>query len=124
MARSWQSAVVCEDGERRAAGDFGGARLQIQDLRPSMAINIIEYNLMRRMRQDMLLPLGGDVLELGGANWYGDVDINVLLQDIGNFAPVVRQQKLRTELNEAVAAKRPGVLWEIAKVYWETFLQP
>jgi hypothetical protein len=89
-----------------------------------MAINIIEYNIMRRMRQELMLPLGGDILELGEANWYGDVDLNLLLQDIGNFAPADQQAKLRAQLQEAVEANRPGVLWEIAKVYWQAFLQP
>ena len=34
-----------------------------------MAINIVEYNLMRRFRDQKLFPLGGDLLELGEANW-------------------------------------------------------
>lgn len=89
-----------------------------------MAINIVEYNIMRRMRQELMLPLGGDILELGEANWYGDIDLNILLQDIGNFAPPDQEAKLRAQLQEAVEANRPGVLWEIAKVYWQTFVQP
>ena len=64
-----------------------------------MAINIIEYNVMRRMRQELMLPLGGDILELGEANWYGDVDLNLLLQDITNFAPPA-QQASRREKNK------------------------
>ena len=89
-----------------------------------MAINIIEYNLLRRMRQEKLLPLGGDILELGEANWYGDVDLKILSQDIAKYAAPDRQPALLASLQETVAANGKWVLWDIAKIYWETFLQP
>lgn len=89
-----------------------------------MAINIIEYNLLRRMRQENMLPLGADILELGEANWYGDVGLNVLSQDIAKYAAPERQQALAAQLQETVAANGKDVMWDIAKIYWETFLRP
>lgn len=89
-----------------------------------MAITGIEYNLFRNLREKNALPLGGDVLELGEANWYGDVDIKLMAQDIYRFVPEDQRQPLFRTLDEIVQAKRPGMLWEIAKVFWQTFLQP
>ena len=36
-----------------------------------MAINIVEYNLIRFLRENNIFRLGGDLLEVGEANWYG-----------------------------------------------------
>ncbi|MFZ2541857.1 MAG: hypothetical protein WAW75_08805 [Gallionella sp.] len=89
-----------------------------------MAITGIEYNLFRSMREQNTLPIGSDILELGEANWYGDVDLKILVQDINRFAPEEIRQSLIRQLEEITTANRPGVLWEIAKIYWQTFFQP
>src|ERR1700721_760081 len=36
-----------------------------------MAISAVEYFLMRTLREQNLLPLGADLLQLGESNWYG-----------------------------------------------------
>lgn len=89
-----------------------------------MAITGIEYSLFKQLREQNAVPLGGDVLELGEANWYGDVDVKLLGQDIYRFVPEGDRQEVFRYLDEIVAAKRPGMLFEIAKVFWRTFLQP
>lgn len=89
-----------------------------------MAITTIEYALFQQMRTQNALPLGGDILELGEANWYGDVAIDVLAQDIYRFAAEAERQTLFQQLDEIVQAKRPGILFETAKIFWRTFLQP
>lgn len=89
-----------------------------------MAITAIEYSLFRSLREQNVLPLRGDILELGEANWYCDVDLSVLGQDIYRFAPEESRQSLFQQLDEIAQAKRPGIVWEIAKVYWQTFFQP
>jgi len=89
-----------------------------------MAITGIEYNLFRSMREQNALPPGGDILELGEANWYGDVDLSVLGQDIYRFVPKEDRQSLFRHLDEVSRAQGPGILWEIAKVFWQVFLQP
>jgi SAM-dependent methyltransferase len=89
-----------------------------------MAINIIEYHVMRFLRQQNVLPLGGDLLQLGEANWYGDIDLNVLRADIKKFAAPDKQQHLLGRLEECLQANRPQKLFEIAEVYWHTFLAP
>ena len=89
-----------------------------------MAISFVEYSVMRFLREKSLFPLGGDLLELGEANWYGDVDPDMLRADILKFAPPEKQQALLKELDEAVKAQGPGASWDIARVYWDTFFQP
>jgi len=89
-----------------------------------MAINIIDYNLMRFLRENKVFQLGGDLLEIGEANWYGDVDPNVLRSDIFKFALPEKQQALAAQLDAALLSTPPSALYRIAEVYWETFLQP
>jgi hypothetical protein len=90
----------------------------------SMAITAIEYVLFSQMRQQNAIPLGGDCLELGEANWYGDVAVEQLGQDIYRFAKEEERTALFRQLDEITQAKRPGMLFEIAKVFWRTFWQP
>lgn len=89
-----------------------------------MAITEIEYALFKLLHEQNALPLASEVLELGEANWYGDVDVHVLGQDIYRFLPEESQQAVFRRLDEIVAAKRPDILFEIAKIFWQTFLQP
>lgn len=89
-----------------------------------MAITGIEYNLFKLLREQNVMPPGGDVLELGEANWYGDVDVRLLGQDIYRFVSEERRQEVFRHLDEIVVAKRQGMLFEIAKIFWLTFLQP
>jgi SAM-dependent methyltransferase len=89
-----------------------------------MAITGIEYNLFRLLREQNVIPLGSEVLELGEANWYGDVDVRVLAQDVYRFMPEASRQETFRRLDEIVNAKRPSILFELAKIFWQTFLQP
>lgn len=89
-----------------------------------MAITGIEYSLFRGLREQGRLPQQGDILELGEANWYGDVDLQTLRADIRRFVPADEQQALLARLDEVLQASRPEYRFEIAKVFWQTFLQP
>ncbi|MDZ4372185.1 MAG: hypothetical protein U1C74_12275 [Phenylobacterium sp.] len=87
-----------------------------------MAITAIEYSLLRSYRREGLLPLGGDILEIGEANWYGDVGVLDLQADIDVWAAESARKNLRSRLDELVAV-RPPPLFEIAKIFWAVFLQ-
>jgi len=89
-----------------------------------MGITEVGYTLFKQMREQNAVPLGADVLELGESNWHGDVDIRVLVQDVYRFIPEDSRQETLRRLDEIIAAKRPGILFEIAKIFWQTFLQP
>lgn len=89
-----------------------------------MAITSIEYSVFRFLREQNVLPLGGDILELGEANWYGDVNPDLLKQDVLKFAPEDSRGALSLRLNEILQAKRPTVTWELADVFWSVLFQP
>jgi len=89
-----------------------------------MAITGIEYSLFRSMREQNGLPLGGDLLELGEANWYGDVDLNLFGQDIYRHAPEAERQAMFRRLDEIARNQPPGMLWDLAKLFWQTFFHP
>lgn len=89
-----------------------------------MAISVIEYQLIRTLRQQNCLPPGGDLLEIGEANWYGDVGLDILREDIARFAAPEKRQSLLDAL-EAASRTEAGLLgWDLAKIFWHTFLQP
>lgn len=89
-----------------------------------MAITGIEYSLFRGLREQGKLPLYGDILELGEANWYGDVDAQTLRNDINRFIPENERGVLLDTLDEILKAQRTDFRFEIAKIFWKTFLQP
>ena len=90
-----------------------------------MAITGIEYMLFRSLREQNGLPLGGDLLELGEANWYGgDVDLALFGQDIRRFAPEAERQAMFRRLDELSRMPLTEAGWDIAKLFWQTFFQP
>ena len=89
-----------------------------------MAISVIEYQLMRTLQEQALFPRGGDLLEIGEANWYGDISLDLLRADIARFAAPERQAELLAAL-QAASARGDGLAsWDIAKVFWHAFLAP
>lgn len=76
------------------------------------------------MREQGVLPLNGNVLECGEANWYGDVTLKELANDIRRFATDKDCPLLLRQLDEIDQSKSPGMMWEIAKVFWQAFLKP
>lgn len=89
-----------------------------------MAISFIEYHVMRSMQEKGLLPRGGDLLEVGEAQWYGDIGLDDFQADILQFAAPDMQQTLLAQLDEAAKSKQRNATWDIAKIFWQTFLQP
>jgi hypothetical protein len=87
-----------------------------------MAISVLEYQVTRTLREQSCLPLGGDLMEIGEANWYGDLSLDLLRADIERFAAPERRADLLAAL-DAAAKQEPGG-WDIAKIFWHTFLQP
>jgi hypothetical protein len=89
-----------------------------------MAINAIDYVIYRELSKSKQIPARPDVLELGEANWYGDVEIAQLAQDIGEYAnPDCRMELIKTL--EQMLKKEPRAAsfhFDIAKVFYKTFL--
>ena len=89
-----------------------------------MAITQIEYQLFRSLREQGALPLGGSMLELGEANWYGDVPLEQLGEDIYRFAPEAQRKPLFEALDAQNREKGKWWLFAVADIFWKTFLQP
>jgi SAM-dependent methyltransferase len=89
-----------------------------------MAISVIEYQLIRSLQEQNLFPRGGDLLEIGEANWYGDISLDQLRADIVRFAPPERHAALLEALETAARRDDTRAQWDIAKVFWHAFLAP
>jgi hypothetical protein len=90
-----------------------------------MAIGAVEYWLISQLAHAGALPPAPHVLELGENNWYGDVPIEQLGQDVYRQItdPAARQRSF-VELNGIVEAQTPTMLFDVAKVFYRTFLGP
>lgn len=91
-----------------------------------MAISEIDYVIYSELSRAKQIPPQPDVLELGEANWYGDVEIARLAQDIGEYANPECCIELLKKLEQLVQ-KDPRIPFnrinfDIAKVFYKTFL--
>ena len=87
-----------------------------------MAITIIEYALIRRLRELGLVKPGGTLIEFGEANWYGDVSIETLRADIGIFAGSEDRAPLLARLEELDATRPKFMDFDLAKVFYGCFM--
>ena len=91
-----------------------------------MAITAIHYSILRSMFEQGVLPQHGAMLELGEANWYGDVSALAMVEDIKRFvSDPVRRDALVQRITEVVEKRDPETgLFDAAKVYYELFFAP
>jgi hypothetical protein len=90
-----------------------------------VAITAIEYAIFTELRSRGLVGGSMAVLELGEANWYGDVETQRLADDIRRFAPPARQGELFATLQAIIRdqGRDPWALFRVAKVFYATFLE-
>ena len=92
-----------------------------------MSITAIEYILLRDMAAKGVLPAKGDFIEFGEANWYGDVPLAQLHEDIrARVADPDERERLVAETIRLDAAydadPSSEALFAIAKIFYATFL--
>lgn len=88
-----------------------------------MAISAADYLVFRELAKAGAIPPQPDVLELGEANWYGDVEIGQLVGDIQSYVDTNKQASLLSELERLFSdLSAEGVFFDIAKVFYKTFL--
>ncbi|MSN25196.1 MAG: hypothetical protein GJV46_04930 [Geobacter sp.] len=88
-----------------------------------MAITAVEYAIFSELKKSRLLPPHPTFLELGEANWYGDVPYERLSDDICQLLDDNEEQiELLQELIDAVRNQLPGMLWDVAKIFYRIFL--
>lgn len=87
-----------------------------------MAITQVFYHIVREAAAQGILPTGGAILEFGEANWYGDVPIPALRQDIEALAkdPILK----RRLLDGLETEEGPTRTFDIAKVFYGLFFNP
>ena len=86
-----------------------------------MAITSIEYSIIKGLRDLGKLPLSSRILEIGESNWYGDISLDILGQDIYAYALEHERKNLFHELS-SIADNRPSnMLFDIAKIWYKTF---
>ena len=88
-----------------------------------MAITAVEYAIFAELKKLPLLPPHPSLLELGEANWYGDVPLERLCDDICGLPDYrANQIELLESLIESVRSQRPEMPWEIARIFYRVFL--
>lgn len=92
-----------------------------------MSITAIEYILLRDLAAKGAFPAKADFIEFGEANWYGDVPLTQLHEDIRSRVPdPAEQDRLIGETIRLDAAYDADpnceALFEIAKIFYGVFL--
>ncbi len=88
-----------------------------------MAITAIEYILIRRLKNENLLPESPSLLELGQSNWYGDISVDDLASDIKTFVKEEKEvARLIVDLKRVCSSDSQDYLFGLADIFWQTFL--
>lgn len=89
-----------------------------------MAITIADYVLWRKLLDDGVIPFQPYILELGEANWYGDVPFDTLREDIAKYVTSSDREigeLLTDQLDQLIEEKKEYWLFDVAKIFYETF---
>ena len=90
-----------------------------------MAITAVDYLIISQAFEQSVFPKNPDVVELGEANWYCDVPLQQLADDIhSRVEDKSKRNQLLSKLQRLDQEKSPLRLFEIAKVFYEVFLNP
>ena len=87
-----------------------------------MAISRSEYSLLRNLRASGMVPKKPHLLELGEANWYQDVPVQELADDIRRLAEPDSRERLYNELAQTLERRNYYMLFEIAQICYAAFL--
>ncbi len=86
-----------------------------------MAITGVHYTLIKKLREQKVLPDCNKILEIGEQNWYGDLSPRVLFEDIKLFAKDSQKDDLENQLNSLLKKSSPYILFDIAKIFYKIF---
>jgi len=85
----------------------------------AMAITSVDYSILRKLHDMGAIPPRPSVLELGEAEWYGDVGLPVLSEAIDDLVEDEEErERLHQRMAEVVAANAPTRAWDLAKVFY------
>lgn len=84
-----------------------------------MAITSVDYSILRRLHGMGAIPPRASVLELGEAEWYGDVALPVLSESIDDLVEDEgERERLHQRMADVVAANSPTRAWDLAKIFY------
>ena len=86
-----------------------------------MAIAISHYSLIKKLREQNILPYFNTILEIGEQNWYGDVHPKSLFNDIKLFAKESQKDDLTVQLKSILKDHPRTILFDIAKIFYKIF---
>ena len=89
-----------------------------------MAITALEYLVFSTLRNHNQLPARPRVLELGESNWYGDVPIEQLEQEVNQHVEQTMRSATLSRLRQVWASDAKNRLYEVARIFYDVFLQP
>jgi hypothetical protein len=90
-----------------------------------MAISATHHFIVRDLFEHGLLPKNGALLEIGEANWYGDLDALTLAEDIRKYVnDPVRRDALVKRLSSIVETRGKSARFDVAKIFYEIFFAP
>jgi hypothetical protein len=82
---------------------------------------MLEYELVSYLKKQGKLPEGGSILELGEANWYGDVNLQRLRDDIGLYASEEQRRELLDVIDLTATRADSFHMFDLAKAFYRTF---
>lgn len=90
-----------------------------------MAISTTHYYLVRSLFERGLLPRNGALLEIGEANWYGDIEPMALVDDINRYVTdPARREAIIQRLTQVAAGNDITRLFDIVKVFYDIYFAP
>jgi hypothetical protein len=87
-----------------------------------MALTAVDWQLFSSLREAGVLPPKPAVLELGEAEWYGDVEPEALEREIARLADTARRARMEQALSDALRSDSPQRSWDLAKIFYALFL--
>jgi len=88
-----------------------------------MALTAVDYRIFMELRREGILPSRPGVLELGEAEWYGDVPAETLADTIDQLTQDLElRTKLHAQLAAALRRESSTWSWDLAKLFYRVLL--
>ena len=87
-----------------------------------MAIAAVDYHFFNHLKERNELPEAKSILEIGEQNWYGDLDSEILMQDIEKYVPSHRREEL-LQSSKRILSQMPRslMLFNVAKLIYRIY---
>jgi hypothetical protein len=88
-----------------------------------MAITTVDYIVFKKLKESNLVPPRPSLLELGEAEWYGDVSTETLSDSIESYVlEESSREELHQRLTDTICGNSRYKSWDLAKIFYKAFL--